>query len=338
MTVRAPPLRAPGADVPPATHGRGAGSAPSECRATPAPDHDRSRVRHQKAPGHGRPRAASSGAVRHDRPRATPRAPGADVPPATTVGAPGQHRPSAMAIATVPSPAGPRRLRQEVLPRVPTNPRTLTYSRTPTKTTADSPALHISEAHFHPPAQRGILRGARSRPPRRPHACERGNPAPGPLPAAARTPLPWLSKGPGVRSKPLLSQHTTHQVHPAIQVPAPPAVLLRRGIRASSTSTPPAPHPRPPAEDLPAPAHSPLATWWRGAGWWGTAAPHLAVSVRLWPASKGAARPVPLPRGGTIGGPGPIHCVPTTPPLQMVERGPGGAAHTHPVDGAQVRW
>ena len=119
-------LRAPGADVPPAT----TAGAPGQHRlraVPPAPDHDRSRARHTMAPGHGRPLAASSGVAGHDRPCATLTAPGHDVPLATTAGAPGYDRLSAVAIATVSSPAGLRRLRQEVLPRVPANPRTLIY-------------------------------------------------------------------------------------------------------------------------------------------------------------------------------------------------------------------
>ena len=104
-----------------------------------------------RAPGHERPRAALR-AARHGRLSAATGAPGADVPPATKAGAPGQYclsaaprapghgrplaitagapghdRLSAAPTATVPSPAGPRRLRQECLPRVPANPRTLTY-------------------------------------------------------------------------------------------------------------------------------------------------------------------------------------------------------------------
>ena len=109
--------RAPGADVPPAT----TAGAPGQYRLRAvqrAPDHFRSRPA-PMAPGHGRPLAASSDVAGHDRPRATLTAPGVDVPPATTAGAPGQHRLRAVANATVASPAGLRRLRQEGLPRTP---------------------------------------------------------------------------------------------------------------------------------------------------------------------------------------------------------------------------
>ena len=117
-------LRAPGADVPLAMtagapgqhclraaprapgHERGAGSALSECLAA------------QRAAG-------------RDRLSAALRAPGADVPLATTARAPGQHRLRAAPIATVPSPAGLRRLRQGVLPCVPANPRTPIYPHSP---------------------------------------------------------------------------------------------------------------------------------------------------------------------------------------------------------------
>ena len=105
-------LRAPGADVPLAM----TAGAPGQHCLSAAP----------RAPGHERPLAAQRAAGR-DRLSAALRAPGADVPLATTARAPGQHRLRAAPIATVPSPAGLRRLRQGVLPRVPANPRTLTY-------------------------------------------------------------------------------------------------------------------------------------------------------------------------------------------------------------------
>ena len=118
--------RAPGADVPPAIPAEAPGQY--RLRAAPSvPVLDRSRLV-QTAPGHGRPLAASSDVVGHDRPRATLTAPSVDVPLATTAGAPGQHRLRAVANATVALPAGQPRLRQECLPRVPANPRTHTHS------------------------------------------------------------------------------------------------------------------------------------------------------------------------------------------------------------------
>ena len=107
-------LEAPGDDVPLATTAR-------------APGHDcLSAV--PRTPGHGRPLAAQRAAGR-DRLRVAFGAPGDDVPLATTAGAPGHDRLSAVLIATVPLPAGVSRLRQVILPRVPANPRTLTYSQ-----------------------------------------------------------------------------------------------------------------------------------------------------------------------------------------------------------------
>ena len=181
--------RAPGADVPLAT---AAGAPGQYClSAVPsAPDHDRSDARHQRAPGHGRPLAASSDVAGHGRPRATPRAPGADVPLATAAGAPGQHRLRAMANATVSLPAGLRRLRQECLPRVPANPRTLTY-----------PHSQLDTAH-----------NRESGNPRPPVAT--GGPPGGYAPATRATPSQTPTR--------LLSRSTTHQVHPVIQVPPHP--------------------------------------------------------------------------------------------------------------------
>ena len=205
--------RAPGADVPPATtagapgqhrlsaaprapgHGRPlANTAGTPCRdrlsaVPPAPDRDRSRARHTMAPGHGRPLAALS-AARHDRPCATLMAPGADVPPATTAGVPGQHRLSAMAIATAPVPAGLRRLRQGVLPRTPATPNTLTYPHSHRDT-----AQNRESGKPRPPVTTGGAPGGY---------------APKTQAAYSQTPTR------------LLAHNTTHQVHPAIQVPPRP--------------------------------------------------------------------------------------------------------------------
>ena len=316
--------RAPGADIPPATPA----GAPGQHRlraVPPAPDHDRSCTRHQRAPGHGRPLAALS-ATRHDRPCATPRAPGADVPLATTARAPGQHRPSAVAIATVALPAGQHRLRQEGLPRVPANPRTLTHPQShhtvsslrlapqsnsrpaadrrtdsrslPGKGLGDRSKLHHT---WHYPCGFG-LSGVRS------------NPLPNEKPTLISRPSPADSAHP-----------TTHQVHPAIQVPPHPqsCSTAATGLFAQHPSRAP---PSAPAENLPVPTPSPPRHMVeRGPG--GGAQPHHTWQYPCGCApSKGAA---PLPRGGAIGGP-------TMLPLYPWER--AGGCGPLPVDGAQVRW
>ena len=204
-------LRAPGADVPLAT----TAGAPGQHRlraAQRAPDHFRSRPA-PKAPGHGRPLAAPSGVVGHDRLCATLTAPGHDVPPATTAGAPGYDRLSAVAIATAPSPAGLRRLRQECLPRVPANPRTLTY-----------PHSHRDTTHTRT-LYRRATRYAQSRESRNPPLSTRwrgagGEARPVPLRRGETTGRPVNRPSPAPTD--LLSHHTTHQVHPAVQVPPRP--------------------------------------------------------------------------------------------------------------------
>ena len=105
-------LRAPGADVPPAT----TAGAPGQYWLSAA----------LRAPGHGRPSAAQR-AAGHDRLSAELPAPGADVPLAIAAGAPGQHRLRAAPSATAPAPARVYRLRQVILPRTPATPNTLTY-------------------------------------------------------------------------------------------------------------------------------------------------------------------------------------------------------------------
>ena len=118
-------------------------------------------------------------AAGHDRLSAELRAPGADVPPAIAAGAPGQHRLSAAPIATAPVPAGLRRLRQGVLPRVPANPRTLIY-----------PHSHRDTAHSRTEIHPGS--------PRSPCAIGGTAGEPGPV-----YPLPWSvlrGEGWGVRA------------------------------------------------------------------------------------------------------------------------------------------
>ena len=185
--------RAPGADVSPAT--------PAE-----APGQHRLRAAHL-APGHDRPRTASSGATRHGRPRAAPRAPGADVPLAAVAGAPGQHRLRAMANATVALPAGPHRLRQEGLPHNPANPRIHTH-----------PHIHQDTAHAHARYRRAT-RHTQSRASRNPplSKCWRG--AGG---EARLAPSPGACSGGGLGRGRLPAHPTTHQAHPAIQVPPHP--------------------------------------------------------------------------------------------------------------------
>ena len=168
-------LRAPGADVPLAM----TAGAPGQHCLSAAP----------RAPGHERPLAAQRAAGR-DRLSAALPAPGADVPLATTARAPGQHRLRAAPIATVSLPAGLRRLRQECLPRVPANPRTLTY-----------PHSQLDTAH-----------NRESGNPRPPVAT--GGPPGGYAPATRAPPSQTPTR--------LLSRSTTHQVHPVIQVPPHP--------------------------------------------------------------------------------------------------------------------
>ena len=103
-----------------------------------APSHERP-LAAQRAAGHGR-LSADSGAPGADVPLATtakapgqhclsaaPRAPGHGRPLAITAGAPVHDRLSAAPFATVSSPAGQHRLRQEGLLHNPANPRTLTH-------------------------------------------------------------------------------------------------------------------------------------------------------------------------------------------------------------------
>ena len=147
-----------------------------------------------------------------------------------------------------------------------------TPTRTPTET-PHSPALHISEL-LRPPAQRGGHRGARSCPPRR-HCGESRNPAPGPLPAAARTPLPCQGRGRG------LGPNHYYPNTPPTKCILPSKYRPIRGLapprpRASSTSTPPAPHrghpPSPCTTGRPQGGQAlstpspllPLSPWWRG--------------------------------------------------------------------------
>ena len=188
-----------------------------------------------RAPGHDRPPAAQR-AAGHGRLSADSGAPGADVPLAITAGAPGQHRLSAAPIATAPVPAGLRRLRQEGLPRVPANPRTLIYS----------PA-HRDTAH---------TRAAFSHTPRYAQSRESRNP-----------PLSTWWRGAGGEGRhifPLSSgrPQTTHHVHPAIQVPPRPRSCSTActGFPCHRCRAPPQPPPKtyPWGPQRPAAARTPL--------------------------------------------------------------------------------
>ena len=146
------------------------------------------------------PLATMAGAPGHHRLSATQPAPGADTPLATTARAPGHYRLSAAPIATAPSPAGLRRLRQAVLPRVPANPRTLIYS----------PA-HQDTALTRT-VYRRATRYAQSRESRNLPLSTWWRGAGGGAQGEARHPFPLSSGRP----------QTTHQVHPAVQVPPHP--------------------------------------------------------------------------------------------------------------------
>ena len=188
-----------------------------------------------RAPGHGRPLAASSDVAGHDRPRATLRAPGADVPLATTAGAPGQRRLRAMATATVALPAGQHRLRQEGLPRVPANPRTLTY-----------PHSHHLNRHSRASGK-----------PRPPVAT--GGPPGGYAPATRVTHSHAHTD--------LLSRSTTNQVHLAIQVQPLPrscSTACTGFSRQRQSRAPPPPAHRKPT--YPSPVIPPLHHVERGRG------------------------------------------------------------------------
>ena len=193
-------LRAPGADVPLAIP---AGAPGQHClsAALQAPGADRPLAiparapgQHRlsaalRAPGHGKTPAVQR-AARHDRLSAALPAPDDDALLAATASLSSHHRPSAASIATVALPAGLRRLRQECLPRVPANPRTLTY-----------PHSQLDTAH-----------NRESGNPRPPVAT--GGPPGGYAPATRATPSQTPTR--------LLSRSTTHQVHPVIQVPPHP--------------------------------------------------------------------------------------------------------------------
>ena len=223
------------------------GTARQESTRTIVSTYDGGTATQPRAPGHERPFTALR-AAKHGRLSAASTAPGADIPPATMAGAPGQYcqsaaprapghrrplatmagvfghdRLSAASTATASSPAGPRRLRQVILPRTPATPNTLIYSHS-----------HQDIVHT---AYHRTTRYAQSR--------ESANP-----------PLSKCWRGAGGGAQPHHTWHypcgcdpspgeairtpTTHQVHPAIQVPPRPrscstavtGFLLRHHSRA----------------------------------------------------------------------------------------------------------
>ena len=184
-----------------------------------------------EAPGADVPLAMTAGAPGQHCLSAALQAPGADLPLAIPARAPGHHRLRAAPIATVPSPAGLRRLRQEVLPRVPANPRTLTY-----------PHSHRLNCHSRLPPRHSRFAPRHSR--------ESGNPRPpvatgGPQGGQVQsTPSPGACSGGGLGRGPLPAHHPTHQVHPAIQVPPRPRSCSTAGTGFSPQHLSRAPPPR----------------------------------------------------------------------------------------------
>ena len=256
--------RAPGADVPPAIPAEAPGQY--RLRAAPSvPVSDRSRPV-QKAPGHGRPRAASSDAVRHDRPCATLKAPGADVP-LDHHGRGAGSAPSAChgerhrRLAGRPTPAVPGRLAPHSCQSP--HPNSLTCP----------PRLH-PHPHY--------------RLPRYPVPLHRGGATGGPAPS----PLSKCWRGAGGEA--LRPHHPpSASCHPST---TPAAALLHRGRGLSATP----PLPRPAGRRIPTRANSPPSpNVGEGAGYPAKGAPHLALSVRLWPVSR--VRPAPQPRDWKAG-------------------------------------
>ena len=273
------------------------------------------------APGADVPLASTAGAPGQHCLSAAPRAPGAaDVPLATMTRAPGQHRLSAAPIATAPMPAGASRLRQAVLPRVPATPNTLTYPhsgspasslrRKPQSTNrpvagrrADSPSLpekgpgDRSKLHhtWHYPCGFG-LSGVRSNP----------------LPIEKPTLISRPSQAPTYP----LSRSTTHQVHPAIQVPPLPrsCSTAATGFLHHPSRAPPPPAAsslRRKPQSRPHPVHPCILKI-------------LMLPNRYGPRRKDAARYARPPAArGDHRGASPF------PPRHMVERGPGDGPQPH---------
>ncbi len=211
-----------------------------------------------RAPGHERPRAASSDAARHGRLSAASTAPGADIPCAPSARAPGQYcqsaaqqapghgrplastagkscrdRPSAAPIATVSSPAGPHRLRQEDSPRTPATPNTQTSPQTHRDTTHARTDHSQAPVPLSPCTAGGLQGGQLRSDLPYPLSRDSGNP-----------PLSKCWRGAGGEVIP--SPNPTHQVHPAIQVPPQLrscSTAATGGLRQHPSRAPPLPTP-----------------------------------------------------------------------------------------------
>ncbi len=216
---------APGADVPLAV---AAGAPGQHClsAALRAPGHERplaapravdyhwSGARHPQVPGQGRFPTAQR-AAGHGRLSAASPAPGHDVPLAVTAGAPGHDCLSATPIATAPLPAHVRRLLQVTLPRVPATPDTLIYPPSQQNTANNRAASSHTPTYPQSRSTASSFRrqetGVKSSFPRKRESKNRpsqvGNDG-----ATATT-----------------ARSTTHQVHPAIQVPPRPRPCFTAG-------------------------------------------------------------------------------------------------------------
>ena len=232
-----------GAGSRPISHRRKRAARHDRPRATPqAPGHDVPLVTVAGAPGHGRPSAAQL-VPDHHRSHPAPMA-----PPGHALARAGTYVP----ITTAPLPARVSRLLQAVLPRVPATPNTRTYSHSH-RLTRHSHRLnrHSRESgNPRPPVTTGGAQGDYVPPTRAPSLRRKPQSTGWPY-ADRRTDSPSLpGKGPGVRSKSLPNEKptlmsrpsqdssagaitTTHQVHPAIQVPPRPRSCSTTGTGVS---------------------------------------------------------------------------------------------------------
>ena len=325
--------KAPGPDHPLATAARLPGQGRPRA-VPPARDHDRSRARHTMAPGHGRPRTASSDAARHDRPCATPRAPGADVPPATTAGAPGQYCLSAVPAAPDPERSDARHQRAPGRGRpLAASSDTVGHDRpratprapgadVPSATTAGAPGQHrlsAAPSHDRPSvAPSGVAEHDR------PRATLR---APG-----HDVPLVTVARAPGYGRPCAAHIVPDHQRSHRAPMAPPGHALASAGTSVPSTTAPlPARVSRLHQERLSSITATPNTLTHPQSHRLNCHYRRLNRHSR----SRHNPRP-PVATGGPQGGDVPRshrhsanHCLASTPPLYMVERGPGGEeSHT----------
>ncbi len=224
------------------------GTARQESTRTIVSTNDGGTATQPRAPGHERPHAALC-AARHGRLSAASTAPGADIPPATAAGAPGQYCQSAAPrapghgrpLATTAGESCRDRLSAALLaPGVDAAPAIAAGAPSQHRPSA-APLATVSSPAGQPRLRQAILPRTPATPNTLTYPHSHFTVSSLRL-APQATPSPGACSGGGLGRGQLPAHPTTHQVHPAIQVPPHPrscSTAAMGGLRQHPSRAPP---------------------------------------------------------------------------------------------------